>query len=70
MFINFAMYRGVCLNVKTRTLLVKNNSEREVNLYLHTCVCVRVCVSSGMSKSLNLLVIQAHYWRVNVFECV
>ena len=59
------MYTGVCLYVKTRT-----GRKRELNSYLRTCVCVRVCVSSGMSKSLNLLVIQAHCSRVNVFECV
>ena len=48
----------------------KSGKEREVNLYLHTCICVWVCMSSGMYKSFNLFIIQAHRWRVSVFECV
>ena len=31
---------------------------------------MRVCVKSGKSKSLNLVVTQAYSWRVNVFEYV
>ena len=51
--------------------LVKNNSEKERGQLVLTymCICAE-CVSSGMSKSLNLLVIRAHCSRVNVFECV
>ena len=72
MFINFAMYRGVCVYVKTRIFLVRNNREkvRGQLVLTITCVCVQVCVSSGMYKSLNLLVISAHCWCVSVFECI
>ena len=38
----------------------------EVNLYLLTYLCV----CSGMSKSLELSVIEALCRRANVFECV
>ena len=73
MSINFAMYRGVCVcvYVEKRIFLVKDNSEKEkgqlVLAYIWMCA---VCLSSGVSNSLNLLVIQAHFWRVCVFECV
>ena len=40
------MYRGVCLYVKARIFLIKNNSKRGQ--------LVLTCVSYGMSKSLNL----------------
>ena len=56
--------------VKTRIFFVRNNWGRKVNLYLHTCVCMWVCVRSGMYKSLNLFVIQANCWRVSIFKCV
>ena len=72
------MYSGGCIYVKISVFLVKNNGERErerekereLNLYLHTCVCLQVCVSSGMFKSFNLLVNQDHCFFVNVFQCV
>ena len=42
MFINVAMYRGVCVYVKTRIYLVKNNREKErgqlVLTYMYMCV--------------------------------
>ena len=57
--IKFAMYRYVCMYVKTRISLVRNNSEKERGQLVLTCL--RVYVSSGMYKPLNLFVIQAHY---------
>ena len=66
-----AMYRGVHLYVKARIFLVKNNSEKERGQLVLTYMCMRVvCVSSGMSKSLNLLVIKARCCRVNLFEFI
>ena len=50
----------VCVNFNTRIFLVTNNREKErgqlVLTYMYMCA---VCVNSGMSQSLNLLVIQA-----------
>ena len=62
----------MCVYVKTRIYLVRNNREKERGQLVLTYmwVCVRVCVSSDMYKSLNLLVIQTHCWRVNAFECI
>ena len=61
----------MCVCVKTRIFLGKNNREKERGqLVLSYMFCVQVCASSVMSKSLNLLVIQAHCWRVSVSVCV
>ena len=67
------MYRcvRVCVCVKTRIFIVKDNSQkraRSTRTYIY--VYVRGMCDSGMSKSLNLFVIQAHCWCVNLFECI
>ena len=44
MFINFAMYKGVCVCVcvcvKTRIFLVKNNKEKERGQLIFTYLCI------------------------------
>ena len=56
----------VCVYVKTRIFFVRNNREKERG----HLVLTYMYMWAGMSKSLNLLFIQAHCWRVSVFECV
>ena len=69
---NFAMNSRGCIYVKKKSVfLVRNNRERErererVQLILIYMCMFAVCVSSGMSKSFKLLVIQGHCFRVNV----
>ena len=61
----------MCVCVKTGIFLVRNNREKERGqlVFTYMCMCAGMC-EFCMYKSLNLLVIQAHCWRVCVFECV